>query len=261
MSDYRYPPELPILALTIFVIGVVVLFSAGLTICLVPLFFGAVVVFAYFMNQAHNRALMEQATAVTPQNVPVLAAIVQDCVNRVRPGAVQVFVVREKQLNAYTFGLSSPHSIVLYSPLLKVMDADELRFIIGHEMGHVALGHTWINSLLGGMAGVPTSLGAAVILVFAFRWWNRACEYSADRSGLLACRDPQKAVSAMLKLVAGPNSLDYAMQTVDAQDDSIKNVLAESLSTHPMLIRRINELRKWAGTREYQALRDNQNRA
>ncbi len=258
MSDYRYPSEVPILTLTLIVLGAVMLFGAGLTICLVPLFFGVVAIFAYAMNQAHNRALIEQATAVTPQNAPQLAAIVQDCVNRVRPSAVQVFVVREKQLNAYTFGLSSPHSIVLYSPLLKIMDEDELRFIIGHEMGHVALGHTWINSLLGGMAGVPTSLGAAVILIFAFRWWNRACEYSADRSGLLACRDPQKAVSAMLKLVAGPRSLEQTMQTVDAQDDTLSGVLAESISTHPMLIRRINELRKWAETREYQALRDRQ---
>lgn len=258
MSDYRYPSEVPILTLTLIVLGAVMLFGAGLTVCLVPLVFGVVAIFAYAMNQAHNRALIEQATAVTPHNAPQLAAIVQDCVNRVRPSAVQVFVVREKQLNAYTFGLSSPHSIVLYSPLLKIMDEDELRFIIGHEMGHVALGHTWINSLLGGMAGVPTSLGAAVILIFAFRWWNRACEYSADRSGLLACRDPQKAVSAMLKLVAGPRNLEQTMQTVDAQDDTLSGVLAESISTHPMLIRRINELRKWAETREYQALRDRQ---
>jgi len=257
MSDYRYPSEIPILALTLIVIGVVVLFSAGLTICLVPLFLGVVVIFAFTMNQAQTRALVEQATQVTPQTSPELAEIVQDCVERVRPGAVQVFVVRERQMNAYTFGLHEPQSIVLYSPLLKVMDADELRFIIGHEMGHVALGHTWINSILGGMAGVPTTLGAAVILTAAFRWWNRACEYSADRSGMLACRDPKKAVSAMLKLVAGHGSLDEAMQAVDAQDDSVANVLAESFSTHPMLIRRINELRKWVATAEYAALINN----
>ena len=84
------------------------------------------------------------------------------------------------------------------------MDADELRFIIGHEMGHVALGHTWLNSLVGGMAGIPSSSTSSAILTLAFLSWNRTCELSADRAGLLACGSLDKAVSSLIKLVAGP---------------------------------------------------------
>jgi len=32
---------------------------------------------------------------------------------------------------AYTFGLSTPKVVVLYSALFDVMDADELKFIVG----------------------------------------------------------------------------------------------------------------------------------
>jgi len=45
------------------------------------------------------------------------------------------------------------------------------------------------------MAGVPVGMGAAVLLSFAFRWWNRACEYSSDRAGLLAMRQPEQGRS------------------------------------------------------------------
>ena len=85
------------------------------------------------------------------------------------------------------------------------MDKDELQFIIGHELGHVDLGHTWLNTLVGGMAGIPSTYGAAAILELAFRWWNCACEYSADRAGVLACSNPNKAISALIKLEAGNN--------------------------------------------------------
>jgi len=162
-------------------------------------------------------------------------------------------------LNAYTFGLSDPKVVVLYSPMLQVMDADELRFVVGHELGHVRLGHTWLNTLMGGMAGIPSPFSAALLLAFVFRWWNRICELSADRAGLLACGNVHKAVSALVKLVADPYSQDpetyrRALETIDAEDDHTMSGLTEALSTHPMLIRRIQELRGYAATQEYQRL-------
>jgi Zn-dependent protease with chaperone function len=163
-------------------------------------------------------------------------------------------------LNAYTFGLSDPKVVVLYSGLLQVMDEDELRFIIGHEMGHVALGHTWLNSLVGGMAGIPSSSIASVILRMAFLWWNRACELSADRAGLLACGRIDKATSALIKLVAGPTGLtpaglEAAYRQIDAEDDTPWGAVGETFQSHPMLIRRIQELRQYAAWVERRAPR------
>ena len=44
-----------------------------------------------------------------------------------------------------------------------------------------------LNWLVGGMAGIPSPFMASALLAMAFLWWNRACEFSADRAGLLAC--------------------------------------------------------------------------
>ncbi len=166
-------------------------------------------------------------------------------------------------MNAYTFGIVEPYGVVLYAKLLKIMDADELRFIIGHELGHVCLGHTWLNSLIGGMAGIPSPGMAAALLYFAFRWWNRACEYSADRAGMLACGKPKKALSALIKLVAASSDEDpqQILSHIDAEDDYLGSNLLEMVSTHPMTARRLDALREYAVSPEYHRLQERINKA
>jgi len=258
MTSYRYPNEQWILILTVGFLLVIALLVGGPTLCLLPLIVLIFVVLAYLMNQSQHQALIRQAQEVTQERAPEMYALVQRLKRRVKPGEVQVYMAGSRQLNAYTFGLESPQVIVLYSALFHVMDEDELSFILGHEMGHVALGHTWLNTLLGGMAGVPVGFGGAVILVLAFRWWNRACEYSADRAGLLACGKPAKAISALVKLVARDADtqaeLERALAAVEKEDDEPMNMLAETLATHPMIGNRIEEIRKFAASDQYRQL-------
>jgi Zn-dependent protease with chaperone function len=265
MTSYRYPEEQGIFAITIILLLALALLTAGATLCLVPLVALVLIAISYWMTQANHKALLEQGIPVTPERTPQAAAMARECRHKLQPGPVDVIIAPSQQLNAYTFGLSKPQVIVLYSALFQVMDEDELSFILGHEMGHVALGHTWLNTLLGGMAGVPVSIGAALIITLVFRWWNRACEYSADRAGLLACGKPQKAISALVKLVArdvnSPAKMEMALHNIDLEDDSVSNVLAETLSTHPMIIHRIEQLRKYAASSEYRVLQARVNRA
>jgi Zn-dependent protease with chaperone function len=240
------------------VLGVIGL-SVSLTLCTSAVFIAGLVLMAYQMNVSHHHALMQYARRIDQESSPRLAALVTESMARLQPGPVAVYMAPGQALNAYTFGISSPKVVVLYSPMLQVMDADELRFVVGHELGHVRLGHTWLNTLMGGMAGIPSPFSAALLLAFTFRWWNRTCELSADRAGLLACGDVRKAVSALVKLVAGPDSRDpdmyrRALETIDAEDDDAMSGFVEALSTHPMLVRRIQELRRFAATQEYQRL-------
>jgi Zn-dependent protease with chaperone function len=233
--------------------------TATATVCLSAVFVLAMIAVSYAINRSHHRALLEQATQVTPHDTPGLANIVSEGIARLRVPSVQVFVAPARTLNAYTFGVMSPRVVVLHSPLLKVMDADELRFILGHELGHVRLGHTRLNSLVGGMAGIPSPFVASAIMAMAFLWWNRACEYSADRAGLLACGSPRKAISALVKLAAGPDArsqrgLGRALQHIEAEDDHVLSNLGEALSSHPMMIRRIEKLREYAASGEYSRL-------
>lgn len=268
ITDYRVSKEIVILGVTLLLVALVIGLTAAATLCVSVLLVGITLLLAYSGSQAQHRQLMQRAWRVSAEKMPAVAAMVHRGTTLLQPGSVEVFVAPSQQLNAYTFGLSSPKVVVLYSALFDVMDADELLFILGHELGHVALGHTWLNSLVGGMAGIPSSSLASAILVMAFLSWNRACELSADRAGLLACGSLEKAVSALIKLVAGPSAktqlgMELAYQRIDAEDDTIWGTLAETLGSHPLLINRIEEIRRYAASEAYRQLqvRINQNLA
>jgi Zn-dependent protease with chaperone function len=261
---YRYENEQVVLVLTILLVLGVIVLTATATLCLSGVFIIAMFVISAMLIRSHHQSLMARAMRVDRARTPDLAQWVAECGLKLQPGQVDVFLVNQKQVNAYTFGISSPKVLVLFTSLLNVMTGDELKFIIGHEMGHVVLGHTWLNTIIGGMAGIPAPFGAAVVLYTAFRWWNRMCEFSADRAGLLACGDIHTAISALVKLAApeirSQHEFERALALIDAEDDLASNRLAEVFQTHPMLIRRINALRDYARTAEYQRIQAGVNR-
>ncbi len=261
-TEYRYPYEYFILVATIFVVLLVIAFTAAATVCASAIFVPAVVIFGYFASRSKHQALLAEAQQVTPQSAPELMPIISENMVRLQVEPANIFIVRSNQLNAYTFGMDSPKAIVLYSSLFKIMDRDEIQFILGHEMGHIKLGHTWLNTLVGGIAGIPSGLGAAAIMELAFRWWNRACEYSADRAGVLACGKPSKAISALIKLEAGPaavtqSGMQAAIQHIEREDDDIMNNLEELLASHPMIAKRVEQVRQFASTPGYRQMQAN----
>ena len=258
-TDYRYTYEYLILAATIILVLLVVAFTAAATVCTSAIFVPAVVIFGYFASRTKHQSLLATGEQVTPRTAPEMMPLIQANSARLQVEPVNVFIVRSNVLNAYTFGMDSPKDIVLYSSLFRIMDQEEIQFILGHEMGHVKLGHTWLNTLVGGMAGIPSGVGAAAILELAFRWWNRACEYSADRAGVLACGNPAKAISALVKLEAVPSArtqagMQAAMQHLETEDDNIMNNLEELLASHPMIAKRVEQIRQFTTTPEYRQM-------
>lgn len=259
MTDYRYPHERLILILTLMLVFGVITFTSAATLCGSALFVLVMLVAAYGVNSAHHADLIRRAEPVTAETLPPLDALVRETAARLEVRHVRTFVAPGQALNAYTFGLGDPKVIVIYSGLLRVLDRDELQFILGHEMGHVRLGHTWLNSLLGGMAGIPSPFGAAAILYVAFRWWNRACEFSADRVGLLACGKLEKAVSALITIAtrgAARTALSQqqALLQIERAGDDVESAFGELFSTHPLIARRIQGLRAFAASDEYRRL-------
>ena len=182
----------------------------------------------------------------------------------------EVYVLADPTLSARTIGMAKP-IIVLNSALVDLLDADELRFVLGHELGHALSGHavyrTLIDRLLaltGLLAAVPGGALGIRVITAALMEWSRKSELSADRAGLLATQDPAVATRVHMKLASGGHldSLDitsfleqgteYA-ETEDLRDSVLKLLLTESRS-HPFAVVRARELRSWVDSGAYTAI-------
>ena len=154
---YRVDNEQLVLVLTVLLVGAVIVLTSSVTFCLSGVFIIGMFAISAFTIRAHHRALMHTALPVNAVQTPEVDKLVRTCSQKLQPGPIDVYLVKKNQLNAYTFGISDPKALVVYTPMVQVMTPGELSFVIGHEMGHVALGHTWLNTILGGMAGIPVA--------------------------------------------------------------------------------------------------------
>ncbi len=204
VSKLRWPSERRTLWFTILLVAAGLGFVTALSWGTLALFLGGGLLLAWIVTRIRHGGLIGSAVQVSTRQVPRLARLFEECAWRVRPPLVQGFVAQSPVLNAYAFGLSAPQTIVLYSGLVEHLDEDELRFVIGHEMGHVVFQHTRLNSLIGGLAGVPGIPFLSQLAALAFLAWSRCAEFSADRAGLVACGHLDKAQSAIVKLMVGP---------------------------------------------------------
>jgi Zn-dependent protease with chaperone function len=181
----------------------------------------------------------------------------------------ELYVVANPVPQAMTIGMDKP-IIVLSSGLVELLDEDELRFVVGHELGHALSGHALYQTLLqrlvmltGWFAAVPLGgLGFRLILA-ALKEWARKAELSADRAGLLATQDPSVAFRVHMKLASGghlddldPTSFfaqgaEY-LESEDLRDSVLKVLIVENMS-HPFAVVRASELRKWVDAGEYTA--------
>ncbi len=177
--------------------------------------------------------------------------------------------------NAHTFGVEFP-IIVLYSGLLELLDEDEWRVVLGHELGHIKAGHSLYRQVAEFLArlvwqvgtrtfGLGTGVGLG--LFYAFFHWYRQSELTADRAGLLASQDLEAALNTQMKLAGGSRKLyaqmdraaflqqgrDYEELGKDALNQFYK--MGQTLTTtHPFPAARALAIDEWAKSDEYAAI-------
>ena len=179
----------------------------------------------------------------------------------------ELFVVRDPMPNASTYGLKTPF-IVITTGTLDLLDADGIRFILGHELGHVLSGHALYHTMLTTLVRISSSISWVPIgglglrvLVMALQEWFRKSELSCDRAGLLVGQDAGAAlrVHAILAGATEPDEMDVAgfldqaaeyERGGDIRDSFIKLLHLDGRS-HPLAALRAAELQKWAAGAQY----------
>ena len=112
-------------------------------------------------------------------------------------------------LNAFATRHSGREFVVIYSSILDNYgyDSAEMRFLIGHEIGHIQAKHLMKRLLLA-----PT-----IILPWLPPAYSRACEASCDRYGAFAASNIDGAINAMMTLSAGKMPASKMVPAIFAQ--------------------------------------------
>jgi Zn-dependent protease with chaperone function len=186
------------------------------------------------------------------------------------PVVPELYVQADPGFNAMTIGLDRP-IIVINSGMVDLLDEDELRWILAHELGHALSGHAVYRTILlrlmnmsGVFYAVPLGGLGLRMIIAGLMEWRRKSELSADRAGLLATQDPATSYRALMKLASGGGLEDLDQTSffeqgteyeaaIDLRDSVLKLLLLERRS-HPMTVSRASELRRWVDSGEYTAI-------
>ncbi|MBT8137583.1 MAG: M48 family metalloprotease [Gammaproteobacteria bacterium] len=163
---------------------------------------------------------------------------------------VELYVFPGPQFNAACFKPEAGRLFVMFSSsLLEGFDNTELRFVMGHELGHHVYHHhdIPIGYILRG--GTRPDVALALEL-FA---WSRYAEISADRAGAHCAQDLDAVARALFKLASGLTGsvVQFDLDAFLTQVDDMQIVAAEPgqgapkedwFSTHPFSPLRVKAL-------------------
>jgi len=139
---------------------------------------------------------LASSTRIVPEIFPEIGRAIEDVRKKLIPDyTVDAYVRNSSEFQACCFpGSGKSISIALTSGLIQLSSMDELRFVIGHELGHHLLGHHAYPQ--------PDSSANQVekLNILAL---SRAAEISADRVGFVAVSKKEHAYRAVLKLATG----------------------------------------------------------
>jgi Zn-dependent protease with chaperone function len=227
--------------------------------------------FGLFNERAFRLSYLAGSVRVSERQFPHIYALVRDGSYILDlPDVPEVFVMQSPIVNAMALGKDKPF-IVVTTGLVNLHDEEELRFVIGHELGHVLSGHAVYRTMLLFLIGLAQRVAWMPIGYFGIRaivWgleeWFRKSELSCDRAGLLACQDADAARRALMKMAGGPYLSElnpdafreqaHEYDAVPDLRDSLLKLAQLQGTTHPHAVVRFAELDHWAVNGDYERI-------
>lgn len=218
------------------------------------------------------------AVEVTEEQMPPYFQVVRDLATRMDIPMPRLYVSPEMQPNAFATGRNPQHAAVCVTQgILQVLDWEELRGVLAHELGHVRNRDILISSVAAAVAtaiafaanmamwgamftggsgrdrnpfamliGVILAPIAASVIQMAL---SRNREYEADRTGAELIRDGEPLAQALIKIetyavqvpmdVVPEQTSKFIINPLTGRDVSFKNLF----TTHPSTASRVERLR------------------
>jgi Zn-dependent protease with chaperone function len=225
----------------------------------------------FFGERGIRQLFLGDAVKVTASQRPKLNAMWTEVLETLDwPERPELYITQTPIVNAMAVGFDKPF-VVVNSGMLETLDDEELRSVLGHELGHIMSGHPTYTTiaiilLYFGISNLPF-LAAVAIFPFqlALLEWYRKSEFSADRAGLLTVQDLNTVMSTEMKLAGGKEYGDtlrveefirQAEQYETGGDawDTVLKIMNTVMRTHPMHTVRAAELLRWHRTGGFDAI-------
>jgi heat shock protein HtpX len=227
-----------------------------------------------------------RAVPVTEAEMPEYYRIVRELTSAANMPMPKLYLTPDMQPNAFATGRNPDHAAVAVTQgILNILDWDELRGVLAHEISHVgnrdiligsvaaavAMGITFVarmamwGAMFGGGGGDDDNPNPLAMLAFALlaplaaaviqMALSRSREFEADRTGARLIGDGEPLARALAKLEQGARAIPMAVDPAQASKFIVnplsgrKVQFANLFSTHPPLEDRITRLRKgeWRG--------------
>lgn len=229
---------------------------------------------------------MNGAREVSYEEAPELHRIVEEIALYARMPKPRVYIVDNPSPNAFATGRDPEHAAVAVTTgILGILNYDELRGVLAHELAHVRNRDTLIATVVATVAGAigmiaqmaqwalwfgglgrssdddegPGWASSILMIIFApiiatlvQLAISRAREFEADATGARTINDPLALASALEKLERGVAYRPMVEANPAAAHLFIVNPFAgvnltNLLSTHPPIPERVRRLRQMAG--------------
>ncbi|MCF8030235.1 MAG: zinc metalloprotease HtpX [Desulfohalobiaceae bacterium] len=222
---------------------------------------------------------MYKASEVSPSEAPKLHEIVDELSQQAGIPKPRVFIIPEKSPNAFATGRNPHHGVVAVTQgILDILSKEELKGVLGHELGHIRNRDILIQTVAATLAGVimfistmvrwaaifgmgggddeggnpivaiVLSIIAPLAALFIQMAISRSREYLADQAGAKFAGNPDYLAGALEKMDAYSRKIPMRKGDQSTAHMFIVNPfrgknLANLFSTHPPIQERISRLR------------------
>ncbi len=201
--------------------------------------------------------LLGTAVKVTDQQYPRVwqAAKIAGAALRVR--VPSVFAAPTSAIKVKVLGTEDAPHLIVNLELAEKLDETQLVAAIAHELAHIQNGHIFYATALHYLSTSAAFFVRWVVqpAIMTLQAWSRRAEITCDRAALLAVKDLDRVLQAMVALELGVdqgsafNAEEY-LRTVPDVKRGIGRY-AELFRSHPYLPKRVQALRLFAGSAMY----------